>query len=149
MGASRVGLTTVTAFFEPSPGDLRGFGILLPRKEKFHALGVLFNSDIFWERGEPLRSETYIFPEGLGSLEELLEDRERFQKSAASPLHVEVTSRPKALPLYGLQLEGFLRSNSLQRGRFRLFGNSFGNLGLSRILHQSKALAVELMKEAG
>ena len=54
------GLETVTTFFAPHPEDLHGFGVLFPRGAGIDALGVLFNTSIFANRGS-LRSETWIY----------------------------------------------------------------------------------------
>lgn len=150
----RVGLVSATIFFEPTGQELRGFGALLPRNERFHALGVLFNTDIFWERRERLRSETYIFSyDQAGALtdqevvQRALEDRARVQNLSSTPIHYDVFRHPQALPLYGVELERFLKLHPLKRGSRVLFGNSFGALGLARILAAAKGLAQELMLE--
>lgn len=136
----RVGLVSVTVFFKPHTKDLRGFGILSPVHGGLKAMGILFNSDIFWERKEQYRSETFIFDGSwaVKSDEEILagalEDRALIHSDTSEVVAHVVTRQKNALPLYGLELEEFLMSSSLSRGRFELFGNSYGDLGLARIL---------------
>src|SRR5690606_2791255 len=45
------GLDTTTAFYEPHTDDVQGFGVLFPRGCGIEALGVLFNTSIFDNRG--------------------------------------------------------------------------------------------------
>lgn len=147
----RTGLVTLTAFFDPSSEDLRGFGVLSPVKGALGAMGVLFNSDIFWERPEPLRSETYIFAQEWAQksdddiLGQAIRDRRLFQKSGGEPRAHYIARRERALPLYGVRLEKFLASHKLSRGRYQLFGNSFGELGLARILEAAATRAPQWM----
>jgi hypothetical protein len=63
-------VVTATAFFEPHPEDLDGFGVLFPRGCGIAALGCLFNASIFAGRSS-LRSETWIYawpPSAVGAL---------------------------------------------------------------------------------
>ena len=143
-------LTSCTAFFQASRKDLQGYGCLLPRREGFHSLGVLFNSDIFPRPKPPgpgtpetpgpaiYRSETYILP---GSpppetpreeiLNSILADRRRFQRGGEkNPMGFFVTPWPEALPSYDRHLEKFLTTyrksrdgerRSLDQGKTSVF----------------------------
>ena len=98
---------SVTAFFEPRPDDLRGFGVLFPRGAGVDALGVLFNSDIFPGRSA-LRSETWILA-GAGRQHEtdeailadhVLPDRQLLSGRTDRPVAAYVTRWAQAIPIY-------------------------------------------------
>jgi len=174
-GLPMVSLLTVTLGSMPASSRIQGFGCLFPRKEKFHSLGVLFNSDLFENRG-PLENETWIFPEtALGKtdsevLSDLLEDRRRLCDEEFKFQFAEVIRWPAVLPLYGSELESLLRSDVFERqqsslkntalqifhqgARVResekplyLSGNYLGGIGLTKILSYNKRLAVKIYQE--
>ena len=160
-----VSLATVTAFFPPSPDDLRGFGVLFPRSENVEALGVLFNSDMFPGRSH-LRSETWIYGDAscraLGSAggdastgaglngEELrrrLEaDRAVLTGRADRPVAVYITPRPDALPLYDAALIGAGRTAAELPPTLALAGNYLGAIGVSRLVDGGAAAAARLLR---
>lgn len=145
-------LATVTAFFIPQSKDIRGFGCLFPTREKFHALGVLFNDCIFSDRSTQ-RSETWIFGgahdrevterDDRALIDHLRLDRTRLRGRNDMPLATHITRWPRALPHYTVEWEQSLRTLSVDRPLF-LHGNYLGALGLAQIYQRSLILAREL-----
>lgn len=152
-----VSLATVTAFFQPTPGDLRGFGVLFPRSQGVDALGVLFNSDMFPGRSQ-LRSETWIYGDGLcralasGVLDEedlrrrVAADRGVLTGRADRPVAVYITPRPNALPLYDAALLDAARAAQALPPAIALAGNYLGALGVSRLVDGGAAAAARLLR---
>ena len=148
-------LVSQTAFFAPRESDPRGFGCLFPRVDKFHHLGVLFNSDVFAGRGgegaTPWRSETWIRG-GAGFedvtaidderlLTDLLTDRRRLTGGAEErPVHVHVSRWPRAIPHYTTEWERALDHLDVPPPLY-LHGNYLGQLGLTRVHTRSRQLA--------
>lgn len=147
-------LITVTAFFAPQEGDLEGFGCLFPQAQKFHALGVLFNHCIFQERSS-VRSETWILggalDQGIASLsdEDILEkiylDRKKLFGFTEAAMDFKLTRWPRAIPHYTVAWEKSLSSLSVKEPVY-LHGNYLGQLGLARILENSKSLAEKIAR---
>lgn len=152
----RIPLTTVTAFFEAQDGDLKGFGCLFPRDEKFSALGVLFNDFIFADRAlAGQHSETWIFRGHDTSDEALVEqivvDRRRLRGgSPQRPIKILSRHWSSALPHYTLELEEILEKISAEglaaQGVY-LHGNYLGRLGLSQIIPAAKDLAKKVLQK--
>jgi oxygen-dependent protoporphyrinogen oxidase len=150
-------VATATLFFEKSGQDQEGFGCLFPKEQRFNSLGVLFNECIFAGRSK-VRSETWILggklnaditrlnPDGI--LKSILQDRERFSAATSKPLHHVMKVWPKALPHCTVEWE---KSLSLipEMPNIHLHGNYLGDLGLTRILERSKALAQEIQRRYG
>jgi len=142
------GLETVTAFFEPRPDDLRGFGVLFPRGCGIDALGVLFNTCIFRGRGN-YRSETWIYavdgetaattpPDRVHTDREVLTGR----RDAALALHP--TRWSSALPVYDhhvLALESHLKELP---SWLALSGNYLGQIGVSTLLTRAETTVAQL-----
>ncbi len=152
-----VPLLRVTCFFEPSKTDLEGFGCLFPMQQKFHSLGVLFDSCIFPNRSK-LRAESWImggarYPEiGAWSddqvIESIVADRKRMLGSDDRPLSYHVTRWSRAIPHYTTKWEAALKSLRVNPPLY-LHGNYLGQLGLSRILNRSVQLALEIKENYG
>jgi protoporphyrinogen/coproporphyrinogen III oxidase len=150
-GVEVLPLVTVTMFYDSAPEKWRGFGCLFPQSEKFKALGVLFNTDIFEGRGA--RSETWILGGALHrdvtqwSDEQILkaigEDRARLFGSAGAPTKSVIQRWPKALPHYTVAWRQSLSQLQPKPGIF-LTGNYLGAIGLSRILHYNQSLAEKI-----
>lgn len=152
-----VGLASVTLAFKQRK-SLKGFGCLFPEDQNFNALGVLFNTDIFPNRGD-LESETWIFSEPFESKEECinsaLSDRKKLLGSDEAPHFAKATIWANALPLYGFELKKFLDSGYFESGQkikessypVYLTGNYLGSIGLGKILFQNIQLAQSISKE--
>lgn len=158
-------LTSVTMGFAEEK-KIRGFGCLFPEKENFNSLGVLFNSDIFENRG-PLQSETWILKDTDNPVDKILEDRKRLTGKIESPKYFKILKYPKALPLYDLKLKRFLLSDNFLHletpslfevfkngARLRntekptyLTGNYLGGIGLAKILDYNLRLANRMKKD--
>jgi len=170
-----VSLVTATAFFLPSPNDLRAFGVLFPRGSKVAAFGVLFNSDMFPERSH-LRSETWIYPStlrqgqgqgepyrggtrlarpGLGPSDEddlrrqLEADRAVLTGRTERPVAVYITARPNALPLYDAAVLGATAAVDDLPPTLALAGNYLGSIGVSRLVDGGAAAAARLLRVQG
>jgi oxygen-dependent protoporphyrinogen oxidase len=161
-----VSLVTATAFFQPSPNDLRGFGVLFPRASNVAALGVLFNSDMFPDRSH-LRSETWIYPStcsarpglapGLASdgvaeddLRRRIEvDRAVLTKRPERPVAVYITPRQNALPLYDAAVLRAMAAVEELPPTLALAGNYLGSIGVSRLVDRGAAAAARLLRVQG
>ena len=139
-------LVRVTAFYPASENTIGGFGILFPRGQGVTALGVLFNTNIFPERGAG-HSESWILggaqhPEVLdlddAALAELVaRDREKVYGRAATPLSIHPQRWPQALPHYDVGLEGLLRKGIELPGDTFLAGNYLRGIGLPMLLEKA------------
>jgi oxygen-dependent protoporphyrinogen oxidase len=149
-------LISATLFFQNAPDRTRGFGCLFPTDQKFNALGVLFNTDIFERRGRG-RSETWMLGGALSanlldkSDDELLslisDDRVRLFSRFDKPLEVSIQRWPRALPHYTVELKRALATLRLPDGVY-LTGNYLGRIGLSRILEFNSELAEKIAGHA-
>ena len=107
-------LVRITAFYPQEDTHQRGRGILFPQGGHIRALGVLFNTNIFPERGGQC-SETWIYggaadrdvmqlsDEELGTMMD--GDRQRLCGRSVRPSGRVVHRWPAALPHYDVQLE--------------------------------------------
>lgn len=150
-------LTTVTSFFATHPSDLHGFGVLFPAATGIHALGVLFNADVFEGRSR-LRSETWIvgnrggviteWPDGK-LLKALASDREAVTGRSDEAVATHITRWPHAIPVYGPAiLELPLALDSLPSW-LALAGNYLGQIGVAALLDLGRIAATRLSARAG
>lgn len=154
------GLASVTLGFKKEK-KLKGFGCLFsaaPGAQKMQSLGVLFNTDIFPNRGE-LQSETWILNRSLTKPEEavsmVLQDRKILLSTQENPEQVSVSHWPEALPLYGFELRNALTSDFFKLGEklpesqypIYLTGNYLGGIGLAKILAYNRRLAEKIKDE--
>lgn len=145
-GIEMLPLVRVTAFYPASENTIGGFGILFPRGQGVTALGVLFNTNIFPERGAG-HSESWILggaqhPELLdlddAALCELVaRDREKVYGRAATPLAIHPQRWPQALPHYDVGLEHLLRGGIELPGDTFLAGNYLRGIGLPMLLEKA------------
>lgn len=148
-------LVRVTAFYASEENTIGGFGVLFPRGEGIDALGVLFNTNIFDERG-PAHSESWIFggAEDRGAVqlsdeqlfERLARDRARVFGREANPLAVFTQRWPAALPHYDLRLETIVRNGLELPPDVHLGGNYLSGIGLPMLVERAWAVAEELTK---
>jgi oxygen-dependent protoporphyrinogen oxidase len=143
-------LLRVTAFYPASENTVGGFGILFPRGEGVTALGVLFNTNIFPDRGLG-HSESWILggaqhPEVLDLDDDALfdlvaRDRQRVYGRSARPLAIYPQRWPVALPHYDVKLEQLLRSGiSMPKDTF-LAGNYLRGIGLPMLMEKAWEVA--------
>lgn len=134
-------LATVTTFFEPSPEDLRGFGVLFPPDAGVRALGVLFNTDIFPGRGS-LRSETWIYGGATRSelpaeaeLPRLIEaDRTLLTRRTQAPVGAHIAYWPEAFPIYDEAVVAMAGLPALLPNWLHVAGNYLGKRGVSDLI---------------
>lgn len=136
-------LVTATAFFEPAPGDVHGFGVLFPRHSA-RALGVLLNTDTFEHRG-PARSETWIYGGGdaLGEdhavLRSAIERDRRVNRIGSGALvALHVTRVAAALPLYDGAIAGVRQACAALPAWLGLCGNYTGAIGASALITRAR-----------
>jgi len=143
-------LTRVTAFFPASENTIGGFGILFPRGQGVTALGVLFNTNIFPNRGAG-HSESWILggaqhPEVMDLDDDALfnlvaRDRARVYGRTVTPVAIYPQRWPLALPHYDVALEQLLRKGfKLPEDTF-LAGNYLGGIGLPVLLEKAWTVA--------
>ncbi|MCB0378592.1 MAG: hypothetical protein KDD33_08880, partial [Bdellovibrionales bacterium] len=149
-------LTSVTLQFAKEPAPLYGFGCLLPNKEDFNALGVLFNHSIFPGRVESGFSETWIFSDGKLRWSEMEDhkilsainsDRRRLFRSEESHSQYRRFSWPERIPHYSPSLELALEQLEQTPLSVILVGNYLGDLGLSKIIELAQKKVDEFAKE--
>jgi oxygen-dependent protoporphyrinogen oxidase len=146
------GIETVTAFFEPRPDDVQGFGVLFPRGSGIDALGVLFNTSIFRGRGS-FRSETWIYAaddttSATTAADRVAVDREVLTGHRDQILAIHPTRRPDALPVYDdhvLELEPLLGELPPWMA---LSGNYLGQIGVSTLLTRAETTVADLAARA-
>lgn len=134
-------LATVTAFYDPHPGDVHGFGVLFPRDEGIHALGVLFNTDIFPGRGSH-RSETWIYggatPGALPPQSELPAhlhaDRLVLTGRDQAPLGTYIAYWPEAFPIYDQAIIDLATLAQHLPPWLHVKGNYLGKRGVSDLI---------------
>ncbi|ODS58621.1 MAG: hypothetical protein ABS36_03580 [Acidobacteria bacterium SCN 69-37] len=149
----RIGMTgieTATAFYDPCPDDLQGFGVLFPREVGVGALGVLFNSSIFRGRG-PYRSETWIYavddrtPSAASAADRVTADREVLVGRRTPPLAVYATRRPAALPIYDRHVLAIAPHLQELPPWLALSGNYLGQIGVSTLLARAETTVDQLV----
>ena len=142
-------LTTVTMFFEPSPDDVHGFGVLFPRACGVEALGVLYNADIFDGRSSA-RSETWIVGDRESGMTQwsddrlrqaLASDRRKVTGRADQPLAAHITRWPQAIPVYDRAVIALGRHLGSLPPWLALAGNYLGTIGVAALLARSEAAA--------
>lgn len=143
-------LVTATAFFEPTPSDLRGFGVLFPR-ESARALGALFNSDTFAHRSEA-RSETWIFgdPRALaeddaGIQRAIERDRHAHGVGSGALMALHVTRVPAALPVYGEAILAVRDACASLPRWLGVCGNYAGTVGAAALVTRARTEAARLL----
>ncbi len=172
----KVSLVSATVALDKAGSRVQGFGCLFPKKEKTKALGVLFNTDLFENRGD-LTNETWIFgEEALAKnetqiLEDIRMDRKRLSGREIEIRFSEIFRWDKVLPLYGLELESVLNGDlfvkaaqTLPNSSLEVFwqgarlsesamplyltGNYLGGIGLTKILTYNDRLSERIQKES-
>lgn len=148
-GVEMSGLETVTAFFEPHANDIEGFGVLFPRGSGVDALGVLFNTCIFRERGT-LRSETWIYSRSGTAMtspaaDRVAADREVLTGRRDRAAGVFVTTWPEALPIYDARVVELQSHLTELPPWLALSGNYLGQIGVSTLLARAEATVQALV----
>lgn len=150
-------IRSATAFFERRPDDLDGFGVLFPRTAGVDALGVLFNSVIFAQRGERFRSETWIYgpdpstPDVPASrlYDRIRSDRQTLVGRDDNPVALYEGWTRAALPVYGLAVLDAREAERALPPGVVLAGNYLGRLGVSKLLEVSTEAAARLAEQTG
>jgi len=143
-------VSPVTAFFDPSPADLHGFGILFPRGTGVTALGVRINTDIFAGRGM-LRSETWIYA-GAGQTPDTLADAVRADRRVLTgrderPVAIYPTIWSEAIPVYSDAVLAVAAARSTLPPRLVVAGNYLGTIGIAGLLDVAAEAAGRLLSE--
>lgn len=145
-------LATVTMFFALHPEDLRGFGVLFPEPAGLHALGVLFNTEIFERRGH-FRSETWIVGDRAAGMtawtdaalqQALAADRKHFTGRCDVPIAIHITRWPSAVPVYNETILDLKAGLAALPPWLALAGNYMGRIGVAALLDQAAEAALRL-----
>jgi len=145
-------LIAVTAFFDPHPSDLRGFGILFPRGSGISALGAMFNADMFPGRSAR-RSETWIYGSASGNalpdrdedvVARVMADRGVLTGRAARPHSSYIARQMNALPVYDTAVVGAQSALPGLPAHVAIAGNYLGRLGVSHLLDGAADAAAHL-----
>jgi oxygen-dependent protoporphyrinogen oxidase len=143
-------LATLTAFYAPSPADLRGFGVLFPRPSGITALGVLFNAEIFPDRSL-LRSETWIFggdfarqatDDDVNAAQ--TRDRLALTNRHEQPVARVLTRWPQALPVYSEKILATAREAAKLPAWVAVAGNYVGTIGVAGLIDAAAAAAAKI-----
>jgi len=142
-------LVTATAFFEPHEADMRGFGVLFPRGTA-HALGVLFNREIF-DRGGALRSERWFYGDAAladapaHDIEEaILKDRELLTGRRDKPIAMHAKGWRAALPIYDEAVAEAATAAATLPPWLGVCGNYLGRIGVSALVERAEAEAARV-----
>ncbi|MCC7042281.1 MAG: FAD-dependent oxidoreductase [Acidobacteria bacterium] len=143
------GIETVTTFFEPRPDDVQGFGVLFPRGSGIDALGVLFNTSIFRNRGA-FRSETWIYAvdettSATTPADRVAADREVLTGRRDPMLAIHPTRRPAALPVYDARVLALEPRLPELPPWLALSGNYLGQIGVSTLLARAETTVAALV----
>jgi oxygen-dependent protoporphyrinogen oxidase len=143
-------VVTATCQYDAAAAKLKGFGCLFPRGEGFRARGVLFNEFIFNGRG-PAHSETWIFGGALDSeivqltdqqiIELIATERQSFYGEHHEPIGIHLTSWPRGLPHYSIDLERILTALPAPPPNVALVGNYLGRIGLAKLVERAAFVA--------
>lgn len=145
-----VPLLRVTAFYKSEENSWPGFGTLFPREEGVRALGVLFNTNIFPNRGEG-HSESWIYGgaqdraildlDDKALFEVMDRDREKLVGKRVEPIARYPQRWHVGLPHYDLHLERLAPAKLAVPKDVHLTGNYLRGIGLPMLLEQSYAVA--------
>ena len=143
-------LVTATAFFEPEPSDLHGFGVLFARGSA-RARGALFNSDTFAHRST-VRSETWIFGDARALEDDdeeirraIERDRKACRIGSGAMLTLHVTRVPNALPLYDDAILAVRDACASLPPWLGVCGNYTGRIGAAALIAQAREQAGRLV----
>jgi protoporphyrinogen oxidase len=149
-----VPLLRVTAFFPSAENSWPGFGTLFPRNEGVRALGVLFNTNIFPNRGQG-HSESWIYGGATDravldlddeALFEVMDrDREKLVGRRVEPIARYPQRWKIGLPHYTVALEKLQPRNLPLPKDVFLTGNYLRGIGLPMLLEQSRATALQIL----
>lgn len=151
-------LIRVTAFHPASENTIGGFGILFPRNQGVKALGVLFNTNIFENRGDG-HSESWIY--GGATDRDVLDldddelfglvakDRETVYGRSVDAEAMYPQRWPLALPHYDVRLEAMLRDGIETPPDTFLAGNYLRGIGLPMLIERAWDVANEVRGELG
>jgi len=152
-----VSLVRVTCHFQKSREDLDAFGCLFPAGERFHSLGVLFDSAIF-PGSAKMRTESWILGGAAHPaitawsddqvIESIVQDRRRLMGSNERPVSFHIVRWGRAIPHYTVEWESALKSLHIPPPVY-LHGNYLGQIGLARILKRSMELADTIKENYG
>ena len=150
-----VSLIATTAFFAPHANDARGFGVLFPRQTGVEALGVLFNTDMFPDRGT-LRSETWIYSAAPGAAPgaappaaedvaaRVAADRAVLTGRKDAPIASHVTWHRDAIPVYDAAVLGAQAALPSLPPWLGVAGNYLGRLGVSKLVDGAAEAAARM-----
>lgn len=149
-------VTSITLYFNKK--SLRkimpGFGVLIPRNERFKLLGILFNSFAFENRtrndevisitciiGKQSKEWMYKELNNDQILSQVLKELDSILSLKGTPLHYDIFKHPQGIPLYSpqLYLDWFVLDDLLRKDfpKIRLFGNYTGQISIRGMCSQA------------
>jgi oxygen-dependent protoporphyrinogen oxidase len=137
-----VSMLAVHAFFAPHAADLHGFGVLFPRSSGVHALGAVFNAEVFAARSE-MRSETWMYGAldaaalphtDADAIRQMALDRRVLTGRSDPPAACYVTRQPHALPVYDTAVLHARAALDSLPAHIAVAGNYLGRLGVSNLV---------------
>ena len=149
-------LIRVTAFYPAEENTIGGFGILFPRHQGVKALGVLFNTNIFENRGDG-HSESWIYGgatdrdvmdlDDTALLDLVARDRETVYGRSVEATAMYPQRWPLALPHYDVKLERMLRDGITTPPDTFLAGNYLRGIGLPMLIERGWQVAKDVRDE--
>ena len=128
-----------------------GFDCLFPKQSGFHSLGVIFPEGQFQSQNAPYIQEKWLLDgepfkqSGNTDICKKIEsDFYKLYKREPHFRHYKVIRYAHALPRYDVYLENILKEKPVQTGRYYLFGNYMGCIGLSRLTNKAEELAQKI-----
>ena len=140
-------LSSSTVFLKREIKNLhKAFGVLIPLRENYHAIGVINNKAIFPSNNGNVSSYTLIGPKEL-SREEVIHDLLELSSdlSVEDIEHIETTYWNQALPVYDLQL--YLSVKKLHQlaqkeEHLAIFGNYVAGISLREMISAAKEFSL-------
>jgi oxygen-dependent protoporphyrinogen oxidase len=149
-------LIRVTAFYPADENRIGGLGVLFPRGQGIRALGVLFNTNIFANRGAG-HSESWIYGGSADRdvmhldddalFDRVHRDRAQLYDREARPIGIYAHRWQRALPHYDIGLERLLREGVETPSDTFLTGNYLNGIGLPLLLERSWEIAQRIQRQ--
>ncbi len=137
-------LSTTTLFLKEKIAPLKqSFGVLIPRDQKIHSIGVLSNKDIFSANYSQYPSYTFITPEVDDLNAKIMSDLQVLAPNIKKSdfLFMESKLYPAALPVYNKERREAIESMhelSQTNSNIILFGNYVAGISLREMITAAK-----------
>lgn len=142
-------LSSTTIYLKKKIDALKNsFGVLIPRDQKLHTIGILSNSDIFPFNYQDHPSYTFISPEIDEIKEKVISDLQQLAPEIKSEdfIYAETKLYPEALPLYNKERREAIENLHLlarQDEGLILFGNYVAGISLREMITAAKNFSIQ------